>query len=159
MAIKLETKSTAPSAVSTLEIKSAGDASSLVLGTEEVREAVNVNGKDEWHTSKLKVKQFLSFIGSDGTPVCLEGVVLDSEAVEISAACKVVIQVQISNELKATYEKGRVSKGYMALELVRVVEVWDTPKNCLWRAPSTVSKPAANVVSMDENGKIVRPAA
>jgi hypothetical protein len=161
MAIKLETKNAAPSAVSTLEIKSALDASSVVLGTEEVREAVEVGGKTEWLTSKLKVKQFLSFIGADGTPCSLEGTVLESEAVEITAAHKVVIQVQIANELKAAYQAGRVSKGYTSLELVKVVEVWDTPKNCLWRAKDAAPGVAAKVGGpvMDDSGKITRQAA
>jgi len=161
MAIKLETKSAAPSAVSTLEIKSAGEASSVVLGTEEVREAVEVGGKTDWITSKLKVKQFLSFIGADGTPCTLEGTVLEAEAVEIAAAHKVVIQVTIANELKAAYQAGRVSKGYTSLELVKVVEVWDTPKNCLWRADKPVAgvAPKAGGPSMDESGRIQRPAA
>ncbi len=161
MAIKLETKNAAPSAVSTLEIKSAGDASSIVLGTEEVREAVEVGGKTDWITSKLKVKQFLSFIGADGTPCTLEGTVLESEAVEITAAHKVVIQVQIANELKAAYQAGRVSKGYTSLELVKVVEVWDTPRNCLWKAEKAAPGVAPKVGGpvMDDSGKITRPVA
>lgn len=161
MAIKLETKAASPSAVSQLEIKSAGDASSVVLASEEVREPIEIGGKTEWTVSKLKRKQLLTFIGADGTPCSLEGTVLDSEAIEISAAHKVVVQIQISNELKATYEKGRVSKGYTALELVKVVEVWDTPKNCLWRAPVAAPgvAPKSGGVAMDDNGRIVRPAA
>ena len=161
MAFKLETKGAAPSAVSSLTIQSAGDASSVVLSTEEIREAVEVGGKTEWITSKLKVKQHLTFIGADGVACSLEGVVLDAEAVEISAAHKVVVQIQIANELKAAYQAGRVSKGYTSLELVKVVEVWDTPKNCLWRAkdaaPGVSTKPGAPV--MDDSGKISRSAA
>ena len=161
MAIKLETKSAAPSAVSTIEIKSAGEASSVVLGTEEIREAVEVGGKTDWITSKIRVKQFLSFIGADGIPCTLEGTVLESEAVEITAAHKVVIQVAIANELKAAYQAGRVSKGYTSLELVRVVEVWGTPKNCLWRANAAAPGVAPKVSgpSMDDSGGFSRPAA
>ncbi len=156
--IKLETKSAAPSAVSTIEIKSAGSASSVILSTEEIREPVNINGKDEWQVSKTRRKQILTFIGADGTPCSLEGGVFEHEAIEIAAAHKVVAQVQISNELKAAYQAGRVSKAYTALELVRVTEVWDTPKNCLWRAKDAENA-AATPPTMDESGKIQRPAA
>jgi len=161
MAQKLETKQSAPSAVSTLEIKSSGDASSIVLTTEEHKAFINVNGKDEYQVDKLKRKQICTFIGADGIACTLDGVILDIDCVEISAAYKVVAQVMIANELKQAFAAGKVSKGYMSLELVKVVEVWDTPKNCLWRAkdgaPGAVTKPGA--VSMDDSGKLVRPAA
>lgn len=139
MAIKLETKSAAPSAVSSLTIQSAGDAALIILATEEVREPVEVNGKTEWMESKLKRRQLCTFIGADGNACSLEGTVLETDSVEIAAAHKVVVQIQIANELKAAYQAGRVSKGYTSLELVRVVEVWDTPKNCLWRAKDAIS--------------------
>lgn len=159
MAIKLETKNAAPSAVSFLEIKSAGDASSVILSTEEVREAVEIGGKTEWQVSKIKRKQLLTFIGADGSPTSLEGSVLEAEAVEIAAAHKVVVQVQVSNELKAAYQAGRVSKAYTSLELVRVVEVWDTPKNRLWSAEKhAAGAPKAGSPVMGDDGKITRAA-
>lgn len=161
--IKLETKNASPSAVCFLELKSAGDASSVVLSTEEIREPVDLGGgKQEWQTSKIRCKQLVTFIGADGSPTSLEGSVLESEAIQIAAAHKVVLQVEVSNELKAAYAAGRVSKAYTSLELVRVVEVWDTPRNCLWKAEkATAGAPRAGSTApeMGADGKIVRPAA
>jgi hypothetical protein len=161
MAIKLETKNASPSAVCALEIKSAGDGSSVVLSTEEIREPVELGGKTEWQTSKIRCKQLVTFIGADGSPTSLEGSVLESEAIEIAAAHKVVVQATISNELKAAYAAGRVSKAYTSFELVRVVEVWDTAKNCLWRAKDAAPGVAPKVGGpvMDDSGKFSRPSA
>lgn len=161
MAHKLETKQAAPSVVASLVIQSAGDASSVILKTEEIREPIEVGGKTDWVVSKLKLKQICTFIGADGEPCSLEGSILESDCVEISAAHKVVVQIQIANELKAAYAAGKVSKGYTSLDLVKVVEVWDTPKNCLWRAPVAVAGAAVKAGGpvMDDSGKIVRPAA
>lgn len=139
MAIKLQTKQAAPSVFATLNLISKGEGASVVLRTEEVNEATEVSGKTEWVTSKLYLKQFCTFIGDDGEPVTLDGKVLESDCVEISAAHRVVAQIKIGNELKGAFAAGRVSKAYTALELVRVVEVWDTPKNCLWRASNGIT--------------------
>lgn len=156
--IKLETKNAAPSALATIELKSAGDAASVILTTEEVREPVQVNGRDEWQVSKLYRLQILTFIGADGTPCSIEGKVLETEAVEIPAAHKVVVQVQVANELKAAREAGRVSKAYTSLQLAKVVEVWDTARNCLWRAKDSVAGASARTVDLAQD-KIPRPAA
>jgi hypothetical protein len=152
MAIKLETKNVAPAAVILLEIKSQDGASSVVLGFEEVKMRVGEGKSASYVPNPQKMRQSVSFIGFDGFPVLIEGVVPESQAIEISAAFKVVVQVTISNELKVAYEAGRVSQGYMALNLVRVVEVWDSPKNKLWAAKETASA----AVEMDESGRLKR---
>lgn len=150
--LKLETKNAAPSALAKLEIMSSGDVASVVLATEEVRKEVN----GQWVTDPVHRLQVLTFIGPDGQPCSIEGRILDSECVEIASAHKVVVQVQVANELKATFTAGRVSKGYTSLSLVRVVEVWDSPKNCLWRAKDSASGAAARSVDLtgDKVGRV-----
>lgn len=140
MAIKLETKSVSPSAVATLDIRSHGEGTSVILASEEHKEFMpGPSGKDEFQVNKLKRKQLCTFIGADGSAVTLEGVLPESDCVEIAAAHKVVVQIKIANELKGAFAAGKVSKGYTALDLVRVVEVWDSPKNCLWKAKDGIS--------------------
>ena len=142
MAIKLETKNVAPSAISALEITS-GSVPSIALYTEEASGFVKVEGKpDQWAKLVGRRNQYISFMGADGSPCSLEGEVSENEAVEIAAAHKIVVEIRVSNELKQANAAGRKSKGYVALEVARVVEVWDSPKSCLWRAASGVSKPA-----------------
>lgn len=148
---KLETKNAALAALAKLEIGSLGSVASVVLATEEVRKEVN----GQWQTDTVYRQQVMSFIGADGSPCTIEGRVLESECVEIPAAFKVVVQVNVSNELKGAFAAGRVSKAYTALNLVRVLEVWDTPKNCLWRAKDV---PQTSGVAMDDAGKITRAA-
>lgn len=154
MAVKLTTQNKMPSAVSALEIRSAGNVPSIRLQVEDVREQVN----GEWVNSTLKKKQLITFIGADGAPCALEGTVAEADAVEIEAAWKIIVQVQVANELKAAFQAGRVSRAYTSLEVARVVEVWDSPKGCLWRAKDGGfdAAPVGNV--MDENGKIRKAA-
>jgi hypothetical protein len=153
--IKLESKNQMPSAVAALELKSSGDTASISLATEEIREQVN----GEWVTSTTKRKQIVTFIGNDGTPCMLEGIVAEAEVVEVGAAWKIVLQVTVVNELKAAFQAGRKSQAYTALGVTRVVEVWDTPRNCLWKAATGISRASGSVAEMDDSGKIVRKAA
>ncbi|EIQ00223.1 hypothetical protein OpiT1DRAFT_04765 [Opitutaceae bacterium TAV1] len=136
MAIKLETKHAAPSAAVRLEICSAGDSASIVLTTEDVQQRVN----DEWVTSVTHRKQVLSFVAADGQAMTLTGRVDEREAVEIPAAHKVVVEVTIATGLQGAFERGAKSRAYTALDLAKVVEVWDNPKTCLWRARNGVSE-------------------
>lgn len=156
--IKLETKNAAPSALATLAIQSFGEHANVILATEEIREPINVNGKDEWQVSRLSRLQVLTFVGADGVPCSIEGKVLEADAVEIPAAHKVVVQVQVANELKAAYQAGRVSKAYTSLQLAKVVEVWDTAKNCLWRAKDGVSQAPVKTADLSQD-RVARPAA
>jgi len=150
---KLETRSAAPSAVSLLQIQSAGDASSVVLSTEDAGGFVG----EKWQNAiPGKRKQILTFIGADSQALTLEGVVNDDDAVEIRAAHKVVIEVEVAKGLSVAREAGRVSKAFTSLQVVRVVEVWDTPKNCLYRAKDGGSAASATV---DGTGRISRQAA
>lgn len=128
--IKIETKATLPSAVVALEIRSQGDTPSICLTSEEVREQVG----QAWQASESKRKQILTFIGADSSPCSLEGVVDEHHVVEVAAAYKIVLEVKVTNELKAAYQAGRVSKAYTSLEVSRVVEVWETASKCVWRA-------------------------
>jgi len=151
---KLETRSVTPSAVSLLQIQSSGDASTVVLSTEDAGGFVG----EKWQNSiPGKRKQQVTFIGADGQALSLEGVVEDEFAVEIRAAHKVVVEIEVSKGLSVAREAGRVSKAFTALQLVKVVEVWDTPKNCLYRAKDAV--PAATAASVDGSGRITRQAA
>lgn len=151
MAHILETKSVAPSAASLLEIVSAGSSTSIVLTIDEVKKRLDgADGRSEYQTDKTKSKQLVTFIGADGAACEIEGVVWEQDAVSISAAHKVVVSVQISNELAQAYEKGQKSRGYMAMKLVQVLEVWDTPKSCYWKA----SLPVAGKVFDTSTGKI-----
>ncbi|MDF9828664.1 hypothetical protein M2447_002792 [Ereboglobus sp. PH5-10] len=154
MAVKLTTNNKMPSAVSALELRSAGNVPSIQLQAEDVREQVD----NQWVTSTVKKKQLITFIGADGSPCALEGTVAESEAVEIEAAYKIVVQIKVANELKAAFQAGRVSRAYTSLEVVRVTEVWDSPKNCLWKAKDDVPA-GTSVNTMDESGRIIRKAA
>lgn len=143
--IKLETQNQSPSATTLLEIKSAGVGTSVILSTADAGGFVN----EKWVNALLgKKQQILTFIGADGAPCSLEGVVLEEYAVEIAAAFKVVVQVDLSNELTTAAAVGRKSKAYTRLELVRVVEVWDSPTKCLWRAKDDGVKAATSSVDM-----------
>jgi hypothetical protein len=154
MAIKLTTQNKMPSAVAALEIRSAGTIPSIQLQVEDVREQVN----NEWVTSTTKKKQLITFIGGDGNPCAIEGSVLDVEAVEIEAAWKIIVQVKVANELKAAFSAGRVSRAYTSLEVLRVVEVWDSPKGSIWRAKNGILDGIPAGSAMDESGKVRKAA-
>jgi hypothetical protein len=149
--IKLETKNLAPSAAATIEIRSAGEGASVMLGTAD-------NGgfvEDQWVDSiRGTRRQTLTFIGADGQPCMLDGPVDEADAVEMAAAYKAVVQVKVSNGLLAAKAIGRTSKQYSRIDIVRVVEVWDSPNRCLWKADKTVHGGS----SMDSTGKITKAA-
>lgn len=150
--IKLETSNLAPSAVATIEIRSAGVGTSVILSTANAGGFVN----EKWVNELLgKKQQILTFIGADGAPCSLEGVVQETDAVEIAAAYKVVVQVDLANELTTASAAGRKSKGYTRLDLVRVVEVWDSVTKCLWKAKDDHAKANGTTVDMS-SGKLSR---
>lgn len=149
--IKLETKNVAPSAVASLEIRSHGDSASVILGSTDHGGFID----ETWVAAiRGKKRQQVTFIGADGLPCTLEGVVEEAEAVEIACAHKVLIQARVSNVLTATKAVGRTSKETTQVEVVRVLEVWDTPQRCLWKAAQTPQ----NAATMSADGKITKAA-
>lgn len=154
--IKLASKNSLPSAMAVLEIKSASDVASISLTVEEVRMP---DSAGNFAVSKERLKQVVSFVGADGTACSLEGVIPEETAIVLDqAAFKVVVEIEIQNELKAAYQAGRVSKSYTSLVLVRVVEVWEDAKKCLYRAKDGASHAASADPVMSADGKIVRSA-
>jgi hypothetical protein len=152
--IKLESKTSLPSAVAVLELKSHTETPSVSLSTEDFR-APDAQGN--WGVSATHRTQVITFIGADGQPCSIQGKVAEDAAIEISGAFKVVVEITVANELKAAYSAGRVSKAYTSLEIVRVTEVWESEKKCLWRAKDAGSQ-APNGPTLGADGKIVRAA-
>lgn len=128
--IKLENPTNAPVALSVLTLQSVGSAPSIVLSTDNARKLQG----EIWVEDPARLKQFVSFTAPDGEQAEIEGLVDENSAVEISGAFKVVLEVSLRKGLKGAFDKGAVSRGYAAVELVRVVEVWSTPSKKLWSA-------------------------
>ena len=103
------------------------------------------------------------------TGAAATGVLADAErslasgslgSIEIAAAWKVVVEVQISTQSLPTFEAGRKSRTLLAVSVLRVVEVWASPKKCLWRASETPGAAAAGSPTFDMNtGRIAAPKA
>lgn len=128
--IKLETKAAAlPQMVALFTLSSVGNTPGVALTTAGVREERN----GEWHDSVSHVMQTVAGY-MDGKPFALTGKVSHLDAVEIPAAFKVVLQVEVRTALSQAYEKGDRSKQIVTLSLSKVVEVWESAEKCLWRA-------------------------
>lgn len=130
--IKLES-APALTTTSRLELVSQGDAPAIQLNTSEYQERVG----DQWMPSRTKLKQEVVFITEDG-PVTLSGVVLESEAIQMPAAFRVVLEVTLEQRLKGAFDKGRVSQSYVSVSVLRVVEVYSAPNRKVF--PQTVVK-------------------
>jgi hypothetical protein len=150
--IKLEnTSGNSPKALTALLIQGAGASSTVSLSTEAMR--ANVGG--EWKDDPAHLRQIVSFIGSDGQALSLEGKVLEGEAVEISGAQKVVVLVELASSLSATRQAGQQSRQFTALQVVRVVEVWESASKRLYAAPGWVESPGKTLDM--SSGKIGNP--
>lgn len=135
--IKLETSTGSLAASSLLTIQSHDSAPTVALGTSKVRS--NKDGK--WEDDVTRLKQVLTFFTPDG-PCEISGIVAEQQAVEIASAHKVLVEVQLSTKSLPAYEAGRVSRSLVALEVVRVVQVWASPTKCVWEAHDFAKKPA-----------------
>ena len=148
--IKLESTTSGISAKSLLKLVSPAEVGSVMLTTEEARS----NASGTWQADATRRRQLLSFITEDG-PVQLRGIVPEAEAIEIASAHTVVVEVGVSLKSLPAREAGRVSGTVMALELVRVVEVWTTKEKCAWRAKDSISGNAAKEVDLSP-GRIAK---
>lgn len=149
MAIKLENLAVKGiESTALLTVDSPSDHPAIGLKAEK---AQSLQG-DKWAEDPTKAKQLVTFIGEDG-PVEMKGTVPQDMAVEISAAWRVVVEIEISTTALPAYEAGRKSRTLLAVSVRRVVEVWSNPKKCLWKAPGNL-QPASGGKVMDENGRI-----
>ncbi|HEU5078511.1 MAG TPA: hypothetical protein VFT72_04825 [Opitutaceae bacterium] len=135
--IKLESPSSGLAGVATLSIQASGSEPIIQLSADKTR--TNVGG--EWKDDTTRLKQLLTYISDDG-PCELAGAVPEGEAIEMGAAWRVVAQVRLSTKALPAFQAGRVSREMVALELVRVVEVWSSPLKMLWKAQDWQSAPA-----------------
>jgi hypothetical protein len=131
--IKLETTRKSPRSAMLFAIESSSaEAPSIILSTEPANKR---NAADTaWEIDPAKRKQYLSFISADGDPCQLVGNVPEGEAIEIEAAYKVVAQCEVNQQKTGAREAGGFSRDFYGLKLLRVIEVWETPTKCLWRA-------------------------
>ncbi len=121
--IKLETTVSALTAKATLALVSSSETPSISLSTDNARSQVN----GQWVEDKAKRKQLVSYFSEDG-PLELQGVVSEQEAVEMTAAYKVLLDIELFSKSLPTYEAGKVSGTLAAVRLLRVAEVWSTSK-------------------------------
>lgn len=135
-----------------LTIESPTENPAVGLKVEEARSLIG----DKWQVDPAKSKQLCTFVGEDG-PVELVGIVLTEQAVEVAAAYKVVVQVEVSTTSLPAFEAGRKSKTLLALSVRRVVEVWTTSKKCAWRSSEAPAAPGARTMDMS-TGKIAAAA-
>lgn len=155
MAIKLESTVKGIESSALLSIESPTENPAVGLRVEPVR---TLQG-DAWKEDPTKGKQIATFVGEDG-PVELFGVVDQDKAIEIAAAWKVVVEVQISTQSLPTFEAGRKSRTLLAVSVLRVMEVWAAPKKCLWRASEAPGAAVAGSPSIDmSTGRITAPKA
>lgn len=150
--IKLDSPVSGVDCRSLLKIESPGDFPSIKLTVEPVRKQVN----GQWQDDPTRMKQSASFLGQDG-PVELTGTVLAEQAVEISGAWRVVVEVSVYTKNLPTYDKGRVSQALLAVEVVKVVEVWASEKKCLYREGGAASAPTSGPVFDMTTGRTSRP--
>ena len=153
MAIKLESTVKGIECAALLTIESPTENPAVGLRVENVR---TLQG-DAWKEDPTKGKQVVTFVGEDG-PVELQGTVDQEKAIEISAAYKVVIETQISTQSLPAFEAGRKSRTLLAVSVLRVVEVWATPKKCVWRASEAAGAQAGARVFDPNTGRIESPA-
>lgn len=131
--IKLETKQVAPAALTRVVIESANPSfPSVMLSTDEARRQDSLT--NEWVPDLTRRKQLISFIDCDGDPSQLSGNVDESDALEVSVCFRVVAECAISLRKTAAKSAGSFSGSYVQFNLRRVVEVWESPEKCLWRA-------------------------
>jgi hypothetical protein len=152
--IKLESKTSLPSAVAVFEIKSSTDLPTVGLRVQDVGGYVGEKWQD---VIPGKKRQILTFIGADGVASEIQGVVQESEAVEIGAAFKVVVEVKLTSLLTKTGGAGQKSQELVKLEVRRVVEVWADARKPAWTAKDAVSQ-ASPAATMTADGRINRAA-
>ncbi len=146
--IKLESRNSGLSAIAEIRVQSASNDATVRLTAESVR-----SQKDgQWVEDPSKRKQVLTFVGENG-PVELAGTVDETQAVEIAAAWAVIAEAKLSTEMLATFQAGRKSRSMVAVDLVRVVEVWASAEKCLWRSPERQQTASKGKV-IDGTGRI-----
>jgi hypothetical protein len=118
--IKLENPVNAPVARCVLTLESVGSTPSISVSTSEARKQSGL----EWIADPLRLKQHITFIGADGDGVTLSGLVEETDAVEISGAFRVVVEVKLAEEQKGAFAAGRVGREFTALQVVRIMEIW-----------------------------------
>ena len=150
--IKLESQTIkGPMVSSLLTIQSNSQEPTIVLGASRMGRIPDPSGAKKPDGKRVYVEapgirvQEIRFVGADENST-LTGQVPDSEAVEISAAWRVVAEVGFRED----YNTGRPT-----LQVVRVVEVWDRPGKCLWRAETAAVKGStATAAVMGPDGRI-----
>lgn len=137
--IKLETKSVAPAALTRVVIESANAAfPSVILSTDEARRQDSLT--NEWVPDLTRRKQQISFIDSDGDPSQLSGNVDEPDALEVPVCFRVVAECGMIVKKTAARKEGGFSGSFVQFHLRRVVEVWESPEKCLWRAKEQLER-------------------
>lgn len=143
---KIETSSVGLNVLAVITLQSLGTGAFISLSTDKASKLVGEN----WVDDPSRLKQFI-VASFDGEPVKLSGLVFETDAVECSAAHKVVVEVDISGRNLPAFAAGRMSKALVAMQISRVLEVWSTPTKCVYEAQKTA--PATKQLDM-ETGKV-----
>lgn len=122
--IKLQAKSIAPVASSTVVLESEG-IPSIVLA---VKDAYQVSDRNEFVKAAGRRTQLVSCARRDGTAIQLRGNVPEGSAIDTQggAVHRVELEVELQPQLKAAREAGQRSGSYTQLTVLRVARVWFT---------------------------------
>jgi len=147
--IKLESQTIkGPMVSSLLTIQSNSQEPTVVLGASRMGRIPDPSGAKKPDGKRVYVEapgirvQEIRFAGADENST-LTGQVPDSEAVEISAAWRVVAEVGFREDFNT---------GRSTLQVVRITEVWDRPGKCLWKAEAGAVK--GPIATMGADGRI-----
>jgi len=151
--IILGTKNKAPKSSTLLTIECASESQPTIkLGVEEVQ----MRSGENWIPDPDNRRQLVTFIDAEGEPSQILGKVGLASAVQAEGVYKVVVEVETTVKKTAARAAGGFSGQFYALNLLRVVEVWEDSKKALWKAPAVA--PAGASEFDPATGKVTRAA-